>query len=230
MLIVAADRAELKPLARRLEKPEPAAAGLPWAVTGRLGTLPAALVASGAGRANASRTLRQAGQRWMVRAIVSTGWCGALDPALEVGQVVVASRVLSENPPAEYPALPVPGEAVRGTVLTVDRFVGTAEEKSRLRSTGAIAVEMEAAAVAAEAARLGAPFFCVRAVSDPAGRTFRMDFNQARRSDGTFSVPRIVARAALSPARWGELIEMGRAARSSAEALGEFLGSCRFDC
>jgi len=114
--------------------------------------------------------------------------------------------------------------------LTVNRFISTAEEKHRLHATGAIAVEMEAAAVAAEAGRLDLPFFCIRSVSDPAHQTFPIDFNQARRRDGTFSTPRIAAQAALSLSAWRELIGMGRAAHRSAEALGQFLGSCRFDC
>ncbi len=89
---------------------------------------------------------------------------------------------------------------------------------------------MEAAAVATEAARLAVPFFCIRTVSDSARQTFSIDFNQARRPDGTFSTPQIAARAALSPAGWRDLIRMGRAAHHSAQALGEFLGSCQFDC
>ena len=232
MLIVAAHRAEVKPLARRLEKSEPVQAGLPWAATGYLGGLPIVLVAGGIGRENATRAIRRVEERWKMRGMLSTGWCGGLDPALQVGDIVVADRVISENPRDTYSAQTptAPSRDRKGAVLTVNRFIATAEEKHCLHATGAIAVDMEAAAVAAEAARLVVPFFCIRTVSDPAGQTFRLDFNQSRRPDGTFSTPRIAAQAALSPAAWRELIGMGRAAHHSAQALGEFLGSCRFDC
>ncbi len=234
--MVAAHRAEVKPLARRLEKSERLHGGLPWAATGYLGGLPVVLVAGGIGRENATRAIRRVEERWKMRGIVSTGWCGGLDPALEVGEIVVADRVISEDPPDEYPCtagFSRPGQGARrgpggpphiltGPVLTVNRFIGTAEEKHRLRATGAVAVEMEAAAVAVEARRLDLPFFCIRTVSDPAHQTFSVDFNR--------SAPGIAAQIALSPARWREVIAMGRASHHSAQALGEFLGSCRFDC
>jgi len=143
-----------------------------------------------------------------------------LAPLADLGRPDQGARRSPGGPPYIY----------TGPVLTVNRFITTAEEKHLLRATGAIAVEMEAAAVAAEAARLDLPFFCIRTVSDPAGQTFSIDFNQSRRPDGTFSTPRIAAQAALSPAGWRELIRMGRAAHHSAQALGEFLGSCRFGC
>src|SRR6185503_18575857 len=105
-------------------------------------------------------------KRWTMRGMLSTGWCGGLDPTLQVGDIVVADRVISEDPPATYPAQPphAPSRDRKGAVLTVNRFITTAEEKHLLRATGAIAVDMEAAAVGAEAARLAVPFFCIRTV------------------------------------------------------------------
>ncbi len=230
MLIVAAERAELEPVAGRLTGVRPLEVTPAWALTGRLGPLPVALAASGAGRKPAAAVVRSLAERLRLRGVVSAGWCGGLDPSLQVGQVVVADRVLSEDPPGEFPALPVPGPAATGTVLTVDRFVRTAEEKRRLRATGAAVVDMEAAGVAQEAVRSALPFFCVRVVSDRADKTFVMDFNRARRRDGRFSVGRILAQAGVRPAHWRELFEMGRASRLAARALGAFLGGCRFDC
>ena len=228
--MIAAERAELEPVAGRLAGARPIGVGLRWAVGGRLGSIPVALAAHGTGRIHAATAARAIGERLPLRGLVSVGWCGGLDPSLEVGQVVVADRVLSENPRQEFRALPVEGPATTGAVLSVDRFVRTAEEKRQLRATGASVVDMEAAGVAAEAVRMGLPFFCVRAVSDPAGKTFAMDFNRARRGDGRFSVGRIVAQAGVRPGHWRELFELGRASRVAASALGAFLGGCRFGC
>ena len=159
------------------------------------------------------------------------GLCGGLDPALRPDQVVVADRVLSLEPREEYPAR-WPGCTASGTVcggvLTVDRFVERPEERRDLRSTGAVAVEMEAAGVAAEALKRELPFFCIRAVSDGAEMTFRIDYNRARLSNGRFSEVRVAREAGLSPACWKEVIWLWRRARSAAEALGDFFASFRF--
>jgi len=229
-LIVAAERQEMAPLARRLRSPERLEIGLPWALSGQLGGLPVALAAGRSGRANAISAVERAAKSFSLRGLVSTGWCGALDPGLHAGQVVLADRVLTLDGAGEFSAQHPGGRAATGPVLTVDHFVGATEEKRRLRQTGAIAVEMEAAAVAVEAQQRGIPFYCVRAVSDVAEKELLVDFNRARLPGGQFSAARAAAQAGLSPRRWSELLEMWRNARAAAEALGEFLGSCRFDC
>ena len=216
LLIVAADRRELVALngARRL------------------GTVPVALAAAGVGRLHAARAVREAAGKQALAGVVSAGWCGALDPALRIGDIVVADRVLSLDPPDTFETRRPDGDpSAVGPVITVDHFVGAAQEKRRLRGSGAIAVEMEAAGAAEEARRLGVPFYCIRAVSDAAETSFRLDFNRALRpADGRFSAARIVAMAGLDPARWRELLALRRATITAAEALGRFLNRCEFSC
>ena len=104
---------------------------------------------------------KQAGGRWLLAAngpgalagqalrdktnvegIVSTGFCGALDPTLRIGDIVVSSAEVSS-----------PRPFLRGEIVSVDRVAVTSAEKRALRErTGAAAVEMEAAGVAARAA------------------------------------------------------------------------------
>jgi len=215
-------------VARRLGGARSLRLGLRWSVEGRLEGAPVLLAAHGSGRANAALVVENVCRRLPVRAVISTGWCGGLDPALVVGQIVVADRVLSLEPPAEFSAQPAGGGAPAGPVLTVDRFVQTAAEKAALRSTGAVAVEMEAAGVAAEAQKRNLPFFCVRVVSDAAGESLEMDFNRARLADGRFSVFRILIEAGVSAVRWGYLRELWRRDRLAATTLGEYFASCRF--
>ena len=196
LLAVAADRREFSGFAGL----EPARIGLRWSAWARLGDRPSLLVAHGAGCDNAAEAVEVALGQFQAAALVSTGWAGGLDPGLSVGDVFTADAVARLNPPVEYPVnLPdVYTQSVRrGRLVTVDRVISSVGDKAALFATGAAAVDMEAAAVAAEAARRGLPFFCVRAISDAAGTSFEMDFNRCRRADGTFSGWKVLAQAGV---------------------------------
>lgn len=93
------------------------------------------MIANGPGARLAGNALEK---KIEVDGIISTGFCGALDEALRVGDIVIGR---SESDPAG------------SGILSIDRVAVTAEEKRVLREkTGAAAVEMESAAVAAKAA------------------------------------------------------------------------------
>jgi adenosylhomocysteine nucleosidase len=87
---------------------------------------------------------------------------------------------------------------------------------------------MEAAGVAAEAARRGQPFYCVRVVSDGPEEELPMDFNLYRDSAGRFSRPRIAAACALRPWVVPALLRFERRCRWSAGILGDCLVHARF--
>jgi DeoD family purine-nucleoside phosphorylase len=123
------------------------------------------------------------------RRAIRIGTCGALAPALELGELVIAresicadgtSRALgaSERATAD-PALTEAlireaPSAHAGTIVSVDLFYDT-----RRRDDGeALAVEMEAATLFAVGAAAGVPVACVLAVSDTfdsAGARQRID-------------------------------------------------------
>jgi adenosylhomocysteine nucleosidase len=208
----------------------PAPLPLRWSAVGRLGDTDILLAANGPGRRNALRALEEACQHSPVGAIVSTGFVGALDPKLRVGDVFLARSVLEFSGQLEY-SVELPecvAAAASGRLVTVDSVVQDAAGKARLRATGADAVDMEAAAVAhgAQARRL--PFYCIRAVSDDAQTSFELDFNQARRSDGTFSGWRIAAQAGLGGRRWRQLMDLRRAGQQAACNLAAFFERCSF--
>lgn len=147
--------------------------------------------------------------------IVSVGFCGALDPALRIGDIVVSGEF-----PEELGA-----SFVQGDVLSVDRVAITAGEKRELRaSTQAAVVEMESAAVARKARDWKLPFGCVRVVSDVADQDLPLDFNRYRDADGRFSRTRIAWAAVGHPfSVLPGLIRLDRNCRLAAERLGEFL-------
>src|SRR5712671_5021470 len=155
---------------------------------------PIVLVANGPGPKLAGWAAEIARKHQELRGLVSTGFCGALHPALEPCDIFVATEVLGVAH-----ALSVPRshscERQTGRLLSIDRVVSTASEKADLHQTGADAVEMEAAAVAAKAAEWNLPFFCVRVVTDTAAESFPLDFNRMRDADGRFSRIKILTAA-----------------------------------
>ena len=184
----------------------------------------ALLVADGMGWTRAASAVA-AGDSFRPEAVVSTGFCGALDEKLGIGDVVSATRVVGHG--AEHAARTVgPGT---GVVVSIDHVAQTAEEKRELRATGACAVEMEAAAVARGAADRGLPFYCIRAVTDLAGETMFNDFNGALRGDGHLDTMKILRGSLRQPTtRIPELLRLRRRCVRAAEALGEFFVGCRF--
>ncbi|MGA3189435.1 MAG: hypothetical protein ABSF22_20210 [Bryobacteraceae bacterium] len=173
------------------------------------------LLANGPGPRCIEEVLRQ---KMDVSGIINTGFCGALDPALRVGDVVVWGDV------------PCASGFVKGEISSSDRVVVTAAEKHALREkTGAIAAEMEAGAVKKTADRWGVPFYCVRAVSDTANEDMPLDFNLYRDSAGRFSLPKIALAAISRPfTRIPALRRLESNCNVASESLGAFFADCRF--
>lgn len=154
-----------------------------------------------------------------VNGIMSTGLCGALDPALRIGDIVVAAGQ------PETAKRFVIGEMHSSATVVV-----TSREKRKLRNqTGAIAVDMESAAIAECAVQWGVPYYCIRAVSDSAGDDLPLDFNQYRDARGDFSRAKIAVAAISKPFTvLPRLLEFDRNCRFAAENLGAFLADCQF--
>lgn len=187
------------------------------------------LVANGAGAGRAGAAVSVARSVVAADSIVSTGFCGALENGLAVGDIFVAEAVA--GPTRSFPVeMPRSGRPFySGMLATIDRVAQTVEDKRRIRRSGALAVDMEAAGVAAAAQDWGVPFYCVRAVTDMAEEHFEFNFNAALRSDGHFDTMRILKAAMCRPAvLFPELIRLRSRCRTAARALGEFIADCRF--
>lgn len=235
---MAAEAREFDGLLARADRVEKLDWPLPFARRALLGKSEIVMVANGPGPGLAGRAADIVKERQEdVEALASVGYCGALDPALGPCDIFVASGVLSgdsflSTTPQFLKSFagPASNETCRsGVLLSVDRVVHTAEEKARLRSTGAGAVEMEAAAVATRAGEWKIPFFCVKVVTDTAQESFPLDFNRLRDSQGRFSRARILMAALKKPVpTFSRLMKLDRRCRSASRTLGDFLANARF--
>jgi nucleoside phosphorylase len=230
LLLVAAEPRELRGILRRCA----AVRSLRWPIwfarSGKLNGNELIMVANGPGPELAAEAARAALERSRPDAVISTGYCAALDPAFAAGEVFVALRVEAAGTTYAGSVPRTDGRFFRtGTLASADRVIGSVAEKARLHASGAAAAEMEAGAVALEACRNGLPFFCIRTILDRASEGFELDFNSLRGADGRFSRAGIVKTALKRPlAGVPELLRLERRGRIASRALGDFIGNCRF--
>ena len=223
---IAAEPREFSGFLRHLSDVQPVQLPVHWARKGTWKHRDVLLQANGAGPTQSAAAARAGG---VAAAIINTGFCGALDSALTIGDVIVADKVFFSTQMFECRSVITSARCHHGAICSSARIVATAEEKSQLRRTGAIAVEMEAGGIAPYAKEHGIPFFCVRSVSDLADESFSNDFNAALGPDGRFRVGRLIGSALLQPhRRFPELIRLKQRCDLAAERLGEFLDSCSF--
>lgn len=192
------------------------------------------LVANGPGFRLAGKAAEIAGEKERFRAVVSTGFCGGLDPELQVGDILQASTVIDVRNGTRFDcqAPDVSGAALArtGSIASQDEVAETAAGKLELRRvTGSAGVEMEAAAVARFAALRSLPFYCLRVISDTASHSFDIHLNSMRDPEGRFDKARIVLAALRKPwSRLPGLIRLDRNCRLAEQRLGEFFANCKF--
>jgi len=228
---IAAEAREFTGLLAHATEVEAVKTAAAYSCRARIGGRRWLLVADGPGPKRAEAAARAAFEAGPVDRVVSMGFCGGLGPDLRVGEVLVASEVIGEGG-ASWDASPVEsikGAAGKGPLFSCDRVVVTSGEKRSLfREVGARAVEMEAAAVARLASEKGAPFYCVRVVSDAANESLPLDFNLYRAPSGRFRRGRIVAAALARPWSIRGLMRLNTDSIRASRCLGDFLVSCRF--
>ena len=237
ILYVAAEALELEPLANLLTGLRKLKWPIAYAFEGIWEGRRVMLAANGAGPKLAVRAVETAIRAVSaaelsasrLEAVVATGLCGGLDLNLRENDIVVATEVLAASKNERYPCAPVTCERnfTSGLVLTQDRIAITAAEKAELAQTGAIAVDMESAAIAAHAKRARLPFACIKVVSDRADEPLVIDFNQMRDPEGRIARGKIALYALTHPNKIAGLFALRRRANEAARVLGEFVVSCR---
>lgn len=175
--------------------------------TGTLNGTEVALLKSGIGKVAAAMGATLLLEHCKPDVIINTGSAGGLAPTLKVGDIVVSEDVRYHDADVtafgyEYGQLPgcpagfkadekliaaaeaciqqLDLHAVRGLVVSGDAFINGAENLAKIRQhfPNAIAVEMEATAVAHVCHNFGVPFVVVRAISDVADQQSHLSFDE----------------------------------------------------
>ena len=138
------------------------------------------------------------------KALISWGTAAALAPTLGVGTLILADRVVGDN--ESVPLVPdlawtarvadalrgiVP--LVRGTMACPTEVLRNTKEKHALADRcGAIAADMESAAIGGVAREAGAPWIVVRAISDAADTVVPASVVTAIDGSGALSLMRLL--------------------------------------
>ncbi|PYI54421.1 5'-methylthioadenosine/adenosylhomocysteine nucleosidase [Paenibacillus flagellatus] len=167
---------------------------------------PVVLCKSGVGKVNAAVCTQLLIDRFGVDAVVFTGVAGALDPSLDIGDIVISTDCQQHDmdasplgfprgtiPFAEtsvFPAHPelvrlaveaserlAEGRTLQGRVLSGDQFVADRETVRLLHERlGGACTEMEGSAVAQVCAMNGVPYVVIRSMSDKADGSAHVNF------------------------------------------------------
>jgi adenosylhomocysteine nucleosidase len=154
-------------------------------------------------------------------ALLSWGCAGGLSPQAQPGHLLLPSKVLTPEG-SEYGvdsmwhdrlmrSLSAHFLTLDGALAATGMMLTTSLEKQILyKKTGAVAVDMESAAIAALAAEAGLPFAVIRAVADNAVSGIPACVGNSMDHRGHVLMSRLMACLALRPWQWPGLLRLGR--------------------
>ncbi|MDR6227441.1 5'-methylthioadenosine/adenosylhomocysteine nucleosidase [Desmospora profundinema] len=176
--------------------------------SGRLAGQSVVVCRSGVGKVNASVCTQVLIDRYGVESVIFTGVAGALDPKLDIGDIVVSTSCQQHDMDvtplglskgeipfqkvSEFQADPelirlaekaasmwTEGRVIRGKVLSGDQFIARVDTVRELREQmGGACVEMEGAAVAHVCHLNDIPFVVIRSMSDRADHSADVNFQE----------------------------------------------------
>ena len=170
---------ESKDLTQALCHPACTGSLIPRAILGNLGSREVLVVHTGMG---SERTREQIARLWKdhpkgIQCVISAGYAGGLDPKLPAGAIILAENY--SDPELLAAARATLGEGCSVvTMKSIDSALETCAEKAGLASaTGAAAVDMETATIAALCRDHGTPLLSMRVISDSACEELAVPFS-----------------------------------------------------
>jgi adenosylhomocysteine nucleosidase len=183
---------------------------------------------TGIGFDRARRAIKWAIAELEPELVVVAGYAGALDPSLKVGDIFVASEILEGEDQRWRTVIPAElGDSICGRLFTARTLIASTAEKRRLfRSTRALAVDMESAAIAEACQGERIPCAVVRAISDSAETELSprlANLLSAGRVSPFRALAAIMRRPTIAVQFWRLAGDTRRAAASLAGALNRLI-------
>lgn len=195
------------------------------------------MVQAGIGSGRAAAGARALMQQYRPQLLMSFGFAGGLVPELARGTLVVADRLVSEDPEARayevdqglvdqllsaarFERLPVQ----RGVVVTATHAVTSEASKVALAQTsGASAVDMETWGIAQVACQAGIPWVAVRAIVDAVADPLPLACMTALDSNGRVMLGRLSREIWRSPRVIGDLFWLAQCTALARRRLSRLL-------
>lgn len=236
--IFAALRWECRPVLRHLRQVRRHRVGRFSAWTGRAGGGETILVQTGIGESHAGAAAGAVGADGGCSLYLSTGCAGALAPELGPGDLAVATAVIgagdgvriatddAATARARQVAARLPVRAVSGPILCSPQVLHSARAKHDAGTrTGAVAVEMEGAAIAANAGRAHVPFASVRAILDTADTELDPSGEFVDPSSGRVRALELARHLARHPRAVSHLLALRRMMLAAEQTLDKFFAA-----
>ena len=194
------------------------------------------VIYAGAGPLNAAKAAHTLVGKG-VSCLISWGCAAALSEDLKPGDLVLPSRVLSEQGESLstdklglqklQSLLPVNLTVNVGVLQESSCIIADSEQKYRLHGkTGAVALDMESAAVIKVAQMANLPCSVVRAVADPVSMDLPVAVGQALNAQGQIELGKLLGYLLTHPWQIPALIKLGlhfRAAQKTLKVVGSKL-------
>ena len=149
--------------------------------------------------------------------VISAGFAGALDPALEVGHTLTPRHVIDASDGSRTDCGTGQG------VLVSFRDIADVEQKAKLGAAyGAHAVDMEAASVARSAEAHGVKFMACKVISDTSGSALP-PIARFISTDGKFHALKFLTYVALRPWFWAKVLRLASNSQMAARRLCNLL-------
>jgi adenosylhomocysteine nucleosidase len=202
------------------------------------GTFHMTAVQSGIGDQRAAAAARLLVRRFTPQVLISFGFAGGLLPGMAPGTLIIGAQLTHAVRPRDAPleadralveqfvaAARGAGLLVRqGRMITTPHLVADSLSKAELaRKSGACAVDMETAGIAAVARQAGLAWVAVRAVVDTAEETLPAACLHTLRADGRVALGPLVRTLCRSPRVWPQLFRLGRRAKTARRCLSRVL-------
>jgi len=179
---------------------------------------------TGIGAENAERCVRREMASRTPAMVISAGFAGALNPALDHSAVV-----FDAEPGFELITQLIAAGAQPATFHCAEKVVLTAQVKNMLRHlTRRDAVEMESKIIRSLCAERGIPSATVRVISDTADENLPLDFNSLLGKNNQIDYGKLARTLLQSPLKIWELLVFARRVRRAAQRLASVLSQTIF--